>query len=49
MAARGLPLIYLTEAATLKANGAWYDVDAETSKTDWEASDTGPSLPNDES
>lgn len=39
---------YLTEAAILNANGAWYAVDAVTSRTDWEASDTGPMLPKDQ-
>lgn len=35
---------YRTEVAMLSAKGAWYVVDAETSRTDCVASATGPSL-----
>lgn len=35
---------YLTEEATLKANGAWNAVEAETNNTDCAASTVGPRL-----
>ncbi len=35
---------YLTAEDTLKANGAWYVVDADTNNTDCAASAVGPRL-----
>lgn len=39
---------YRTEVAILNANAAWKVVEAETSNTDWEASEMGPSLGEEE-